>query len=194
MLLILGLCVYPEEEHLVFLFSPQKKEVSNLDLENLEWKKVDFNIPWSGRDAHWTVLFQNKIWLMGGVEGGEIDTKNPEYEKIPHKSDIWVTDNGKNWQLITEKAPWGERRSAGVVVFQNKIWLMGGWEKISGETKNDVWVTENGKDWEKVLESAPWPPREGHAIAVFNDRIYLVGGLIFSKEKPTTMFGTQMME
>lgn len=72
------------------------------------------------------MVFKNKIWLFGGLGGGTIKVGSPEYGEIPHKSDIWVSENGRDWQLVTEKAPWGERRSAGVVVFQDKIWLMGG--------------------------------------------------------------------
>ncbi|OYW24204.1 MAG: hypothetical protein B7Z55_02790, partial [Planctomycetales bacterium 12-60-4] len=31
------------------------------------------------------------------------------------------------WELITLQAPWAPRDGAGVLSFQGKIWLLGGW-------------------------------------------------------------------
>lgn len=168
-------------------FETEKKEENFFDPLLLKWEKESIEIPWSPRDAAMAVVFKNKIWLMGGVEGGEIKDGSPNYGEIPHKSDIWVSENGKDWQLIKEKAPWGKRRSAGIIVFststEEKIWLMGGWAQNFGETKNDIWISEDGENWKLILPSAEWEPREGHAIIVFKNKIFLTGGVDFYKRK-----------
>ncbi len=172
-----------------FFWQKKPKEISfqanttNSNFTFFEWKKVTEKAPWSGRDAHWAVVFKDKIWLMGGVAGGKIKVGNVPYGDLPHKSDVWASENGKDWQIVLENAPWGERRSAAASVFKNKIWLMGGWTKKFGETKNDVWVSDDGANWKLILSSAPWPEREGHAVAVFQDKLFLVGGVNFYKRK-----------
>jgi len=170
----------------IFVFLTLKKEKSpSSGPASLKWQEVLPNAPWSGRDAHSTIVFKDKIWLFGGVEGGstehQFSKKSPAYGEVPHKSDIWVSQEGKNWQLVKEKAEWGERRSMSTVVFKDKIWLMGGWTADFGETKNDVWVSEDGINWDAV-NLAPWSPREGHTVVVFKDKIWLMGGMADNKD------------
>ncbi len=119
------------------------------------------------------VVFKDKIWLMGGLEGGKVKAGSPNYEEMSHKSDIWVSENGKDWQSVKEKAPWGKRRSAGLVVFQDKIWLMEGWEADFGETKNDIWVSEDGINWKLVTSNPPWPARHGHVALEYKDNLWI---------------------
>ncbi len=151
-----------------------KKERTQFEPEYLTWEEAAANAPWSKRDAQTAVVFDDKIWLMGGIENGE--TKLP-YELHIHKSDVWVSENGKGWRLVTDKADWGERRAQASVVFKDKIWLIGGWEKKSWEHKNDVWYSEDGLNWFLATSSAGWSPRRGHSAVVFNDKIWLIGGV-----------------
>ncbi len=146
-------------------------------LKKLNWQEITDSIPWSKRDAHASLVFQDKIWIFGGVEGTENFDGN--YGKLPHKSDIWVSENGRDWQLITEKAPWGERGSPGMTIFKNKIWLFGGWEKQTMDHRNDVWVSEDGLNWKRILSFAPWQARSGHSVVVFNNKLWLIGGVNF---------------
>jgi len=147
----------------------------------LNWEKIISNAPWGTRDAHASIVFQNKIWLFGGLDGG----KNFDgiYAKLPHKNDVWNSNDGKNWQLVINNAPWGKRRSLQIVEFQNKLWLIGGWENQKGRTKNDIWSSKDGINWTKMVTSAPWTPREGHTVTVFNNKIWLMGGVDFTRRK-----------
>ena len=86
---------------------------------NLTWQAATTQAPFSKRDAHTAVVFRDKIWLLGGVGGSA-----PDYGKIT--SDIWVSENGKDWTEITDSAPWGPRRAHNAVLFQDKIWILGG--------------------------------------------------------------------
>jgi len=142
--------------------------------EYLIWEEAVANAPWSKRDAQTAVVFDGKIWVMGGIEDGE--TKLP-YELHIHKSDVWVSENGKDWKLVTDKADWGKRRAQASVVFKDKIWIIGGWEKESWEHKNDAWYSEDGLNWLISTSSAGWSPRRGHSVVVFNDKIWLIGGV-----------------
>lgn len=149
---------------------------------SLNWEQV--SAPWQGRDSQAVVVYKGKIWLMGGVDGTSrlISPGNVDYGNAIHFSDVWSSEDGKNWQLVLNKAPWGERRSMQVVDFKGKMWLMGGWGPEIGY-KNNIWSSENGVDWKLERMSAEWPAREGHQLLVFKNRIWLIGGVRYGGSK-----------
>jgi len=154
-------------EELQKRFSPKK----------LIWEEIIPENLWSARDAHSLIVFQDKLWLMGGLEG----ITGKEYWQMPHRGDVWMSEDGKEWTMLLEEAGWGPRRSIDAVVFKDKIWIMGGWDERS--YKNNVWSSENGINWIEETHSAQWPAREGQTMAVFNDKIWLMGGVNFNKRK-----------
>lgn len=140
-------------------------EVATPDPSSLIFKEAISNAPWPKRDSHAAVVFKNKIWLMGGLNGNSFVIKKGvvKYWETPHFSDVWVSKNGQDWELVVEKSPWGDRRSIQVVSFKDKMWLMGGWGPGVGY-RNDVWYSEDGVNWTKATSSAAWPAREGHSL------------------------------
>ena len=38
-----------------------------------------------------------------------------------------------SWELVTDSAPFAPRDGAGALVFQNKMWLIGGWNPTNLE-------------------------------------------------------------
>jgi hypothetical protein len=147
----------------------------------LDWEQTTSSTIWSKRDAHTALVFQDKIWLFGGIEGK--DNFDGRYWKLIHKNDVWNSEDGKNWQLIQQSADWEPRRSLTAINFNNKIWLLGGWEKQSGLTKNDVWYSENGISWTEAVSSNKYTPREGHCAIVFDNKIWVLGGVDFDKRQ-----------
>jgi hypothetical protein len=152
--------------------------------ENLDWEEATSNAPWSERDSFAVLVFKDKIFLMGGLNGNGYLVKPGlvKYEDAPHFNDVWVSEDGKNWQILNENCPWGKRRSMALVDFQGKIWLFGGWGPKIG-LKNDVWYSEDGKEWVLATSSASWEPREGHQVVVFKNKLWLVGGVDYFKRK-----------
>ena len=151
---------------------------------------------WSPRSGHTSVVFQNKIWVLGGVDN------------LRRYNDVWSSPDGSTW---TESTPpgsasknvgganknwWGIRHSHTSVVFKGKIWLLGG--RPGGTTRvNDVWSSADGSTW---TESTPkdkdgntvakktagkdknwWAVRSEHTSVVFDpdgngERIWVIGG------------------
>lgn len=74
----------------------EKKESSFFDPAILNWESATLNAPWDKRDSHAVVIFQDKLWLLGGV-GGTAPVYWPNY------NDIWTSENGKDWTLVTKK-------------------------------------------------------------------------------------------
>ena len=152
-----------------------------IDPASLSWEQVVTSAPWEGRDSHSVVTYNSKIWLMGGLDGTTrfVSPGNINYGSAPHFSDVWFSNDGKNWDLVLGKAPWGERRSIQVVSFKGKMWLMGGWGPEVGY-KNNIWSSTDGVKWNLETSSASWPAREGHQLIVFKDKIWLFGGVKYT--------------
>ena len=115
------------------------------------------------RTNHTTVVFQNKIWIIGG--GGTNSLLN----------DVWSSTDGINWTLENNNANFAARISHTSVVFDNKIWIIGG-ENGTSEF-DDIWSSTDGVNWILVTDDVVFPARFQHSCTVFQDKIWVIGGI-----------------
>jgi hypothetical protein len=117
------------------------------------YTEVSKNAAWKNRFDHAAVAFDGKIWVFGGYNPGEV--RNDTYLE-----DVWSSEDGEIWELVTSEAPWHGRRGHTVNVFDDgngeAMYLMGGFE-VDEETgyrqyTNDVWKSQNGADWVQLKE------------------------------------------
>jgi len=190
-IIIIGLGLYFLFNHFNQALVPKEEvveeEISKAEVFDpvlLDWEEVSSTVPWPPRDSHSVVVYQNKLWLMGGLNGNDFVTKPGvvRYGEAPHFSDIWVSEDGIDWNLVTDGAPWGERRSIQSVIFQDKILVIPGWGPWTG-TKNDIWSSEDGVHWNLINANPNFPPREGHQLIVFKDKLWLIGGVNYDKSE-----------
>lgn len=149
-----------------------------------KWRHVNPNhpVPWGPRTLHHTLMFKDKIWVMGGqtrfenISGDGVKKKNMLYH------DIWNTSDGVNWTRIVPKSPFWTRRGmiSGSVVFNGRMYVLGGGtyhtpQHIHRTYFNDVWSSPDGVHWKRHTAAAPWKPRQYHSIAVFDDKILPAG-------------------
>lgn len=128
---------------------------------------------WSPRLGAAYVVFKGKMWVMGGT--------TDFYENSPSTmmNDVWCSEDGKNWELVTANAGWSKRPYLQAVVYDDKIWVMGGGVRTPDEHanfKNDVWCSEDGIHWEEVVSHADWEPRIWFSSVVYRDRMWVLGG------------------
>lgn len=129
------------------------------------------NIP-NGKELHHfqAVAYNNKIYIIGAFTGG-FPTEKPV-------ADIYVYDPVANsWTILANQIPSNRRRgAAGAVVYNNKIYIVGG--ITNGHTDGWVsWMDEfdpANLTW-KVLPDAPHQ-RDHLQAVVMNDKIYIAGG------------------
>jgi len=126
----------------------------------MEWICATDSAGWSERYAHQAVVFDNKIWVLGGIGNG-------------NKNDVWSSTDGINWILVTGSAEWSGRFCP-VVSYDNKIWVLGGYD--TSNYKNDVWYSADGVNWTQATASAGWSARAHHTSVVFNNKIWVLGG------------------
>lgn len=109
------------------------------------------------------------MWILGG------DVKSDDGIR---KNDVWYSTNGKNWTCATNSAQWAKRAEHRSIVFDNKIWVIGGFvESSSGDTKsNDVWYSVDGKNWTCATDSAEWSKRTNFTLVAFDNKMWVLGG------------------
>jgi hypothetical protein len=125
--------------------------------DGVNWNLVSANAPWSAREVNTSLVFDDKIWVIGGGARGKY-------------CDVWSSSDGKNWTQVIAKADWGERHGNGGLVFDGKIWIFGGMDL------NDVWFSTDGKSWQKAFEHAPWSTRSAYYSVAFKNKIWIFSG------------------
>lgn len=177
--------------------------------DGVNWSLVTAVAPWPERALHLVAVFDNSLWVMGGQqnspaqaaflagEAGKYETGGAE----THLKDVWRSNDGSEWTLVTDDAPWAPRgmitgSNGGVAVHNNRMWILGGGyvgpqgvtlSSLKYDLKaqprmkerlyyNDVWSSGDGATWVRHLEHAPWCPRSYHDVAVFASRLWVIGG------------------
>ena len=131
---------------------------------------------WEGRHMAGWVVFQNKLWIVGG------DSNQCHYQ-----TDAWNSGDGVNWTQVANQLPWGNRVLFYTLVFSNRIWVMGGQTLVLDDCPgypqpetfyNDVWTSADGAHWSQVMPTGPIWGTRGVIIGavVFDGRMWVIGG------------------
>jgi hypothetical protein len=146
-------------------FTISTKILRTRDFNKWETLAESSNLP--QRVFYKTVVFKNKIWLLGGYDGKR------------YHNDVWNSPDGIHWTRVVDNALWSARTPSVLVVFNNKLWLMGG-GVIDGHVTNtnpqsykEVWISGDGLSWTK--ESTNFDKKWGGTPVVYDGRLWLVG-------------------
>lgn len=123
----------------------------------------------SGRAGSGSVTLNSQADWQAGSYSSRIDlTTSP--------GDIEINLLDPNWSQATAAAGWDGRYLHGSAVFDNKIWVLGGWH--SGyDNRNDVWYSLNGATWTETPPSDRWSARSAHNVLVYNNNLWVFGGV-----------------
>ena len=81
------------------------------------------------------------------------------------------------WNLINRQATWTPRDSAGAVVFQDLLCLLGGGiYHDRGANHSDAWWSTDRAEWQLTDRRAPWGVRHETACLTFGGKAWLLGG------------------
>lgn len=97
----------------------------------------------------------------------------------PH--DASQSDQPYEWTCITEDAAFAGRDGAGALVFNGRMWLLGGWnpnDKVNFPRicNSEVWSSVDGAEWTLENPQAPWEGRHCAGYVVHQGRMWIVGG------------------
>lgn len=153
----------------VFVFGDWMVAINNgawLSNDGSRWVKT--NLPDSGLNSAYQkfVQFKGAIYALGSMSGN--------YQRFSVSTKILKTTDFNTWETVAEASNLPQRIFYSVVVFDNKIWMFGG---FNGKNyNNDVWASADGSHWEQVAKTTPWSPRTPGVTVVFNNKLWLMGG------------------
>lgn len=165
----------PVEANVVLSHSSEPALIKN---NSGDWQLVASSTEWTPRDSSASFVFNNKMWMMGGLNGNNVPSNNhkPEYWKADFFNDIWSSEDGATWVREVEHAEWSPRRSMSVVEYDGTLWMFGGWSQKTGYEVG-IWKSSDALHWEQVSKSAPWGIREGQSVEIFLGKLWLFGGV-----------------
>ena len=126
------------------------------------------------RHGHATLVYDGKMWILGGRNSYLMS--NPSVYSF--LNDVWYSTDGVHWICAATGADWGRRTAHAGVVFNGKMWIIGGtyFNRYNQQVYcRDAWCSENGRDWEYAGQ-CPWRYRADMAVVVHNGRLYVIGG------------------
>jgi PKD repeat protein len=101
------------------------------------------------------------MWVIGGISDGSL------------KNDVWYSSDGIIWKLATPAAAFTARSGHTSVVYDNKMWVIGGHD---GGYKNDVWYSSDGITWNPATAAAAFPARQSHTSLNATNKMWVIGG------------------
>ena len=126
------------------------------------WSRADGN-SWAGRRYHTSVVFDGKLWVLGGSDVSE------------RFNDVWYSEDGATWLQAptSESVIWSELTRHSSVVFRDRLWVMGGYD---GSYQDDVWYSDDGVNWTRATDEPGWSRRLDHTSVVFDGKLWVLGG------------------
>ncbi len=139
---------------------------------------------WSARMGSGAVLFNGRMWILGGTENYLFSDDDSCL-----RNDVWCSADGESWDLVTPGAGWSPRAFHQVVVLDGRMWVLGGGSyKPNFQVCSDVWCSEDGIEWSQVVDVAPWRPRIWFSAEVYRDRMWVLGGPTVDNELVTDIW------
>jgi N-acetylneuraminic acid mutarotase len=87
---------------------------------------------WSARAGHCTAVYDGKIWVIGGCDG-----------VAAYSNEVWTSTDGAAWTKMTVPTDFPARAYGACVVFNNRLYVMGGRKDQLTGLLCDVWYYGN---------------------------------------------------
>ena len=142
--------------------------------DGVTWQMATAEAAFPARNAHISLTFDNKIWVIGG-----------QADDFSFFGDVWYSSNGIVWNVATAEAAFSARAGHAALVHEfdstSKMWVIGG-NSDSGKL-SDVWYSTNGIDWTAASEPmSDFERRMSHTAVTFDEKIWVVGGATGSED------------
>ncbi|KQC29905.1 hypothetical protein [Flagellimonas eckloniae] len=147
-----------------------RNEVVWQSTDGVNWTDVTNSTSFTPRLLHASVVFKDKLWVIGGWVDGVIFRK-----------DIWSSTDGVNWVQETTDGGLPELYNHEVVAYDDKLWIIGGntTDPAVFDINTNVWVSEDGVNWSIAnttmmsFEVEYW-----HNLVAFDNKLWVIGGRI----------------
>jgi hypothetical protein len=135
--------------------------------DGANWELKTGAAPFHQRWGMGVVYFNNRLWLMGGLDG----------QDYLEKGDVWSSPDGATWTLVTAAPAFGVRYESAAVVHDNRMWLIGGHREYGGETAypSDAWYSFDGVNWTQAAQGSQFTRGGGMAVSFGGRIVYMFG-------------------
>jgi hypothetical protein len=151
------------------------------------WTKVTDNAAFGPRYGKGVAVLNNHLWIIGGTGDSDYTDIATGYTYLDEggSKDVWSSEDGKTWKLVTAEAPFSRLELTTVAVFDHKLWIAGGglWQTMLQHTKrtypyayNKVWSSPDGSNWTLETGDVGFSPRFLHGAVPFNNSLVVLGG------------------
>lgn len=138
--------------------------------DGIHWILQTANAAFAPRSSHQVVAYKNKLWVIGGRLG---DIKNKDGQLTGLSNDVWSSLDGVTWTQQTANAKFLPRMGHQVAVFNNKLWLVGGFN-LSDD--GDVWSSRDGSNWVQETAKAEFGFRNFSSLVAYNNQLWVIAG------------------
>jgi hypothetical protein len=136
--------------------------------DGVRWEQVADNVKFLNGECFGGSLasFNKKLWIVcGGTNGyghGEI------------RKEVWSSIDGRKWKQ--EKDFGGSKRYyTDVCVWDNKLWVIGGYNFEEGNTRS-IWYMKPDGTWKEFIAPNNYIGRHATAVAVYNNSLAITCG------------------
>jgi hypothetical protein len=119
------------------------------------------------RSGQSTAVFNGRLWVIGGT-GYDGDWG------LAYFNDCWNSTDGVTWELATGSAGFSPRYGHSSLVYDGKIWVIGGTDDAS--TFNDTWYSSDGITWYQATDGTGFPSRSDHSSESYDGKMWVIGG------------------
>lgn len=127
--------------------------------DGVTWTQATANAGFTARHNHALVTFNNKLWVVGGVDASNVNTFN----------DVWSSSDGINWTQETAAAAFSPRQLHNVDVLNGTLYLVGG---QNGSVLKDTWSSTDGVNWIQEIASATY--NRADAMTVHDNKLWIM--------------------
>ncbi|MDL5511407.1 hypothetical protein QSE00_06260 [Arenibacter sp. M-2] len=139
-------------------------------IDGVNWIQETADTGFSPRGQTKLLSYNDKLYAIGGLD-------NPLDPTTGSTEEIWSSNNGADWVQETNAAPYLARYGFEALVFDNKMFVIGGALSTTFEIQNDVWYSKDGKNWTQIVHpGSSYPKRLLFKSTVFNEKIWITSG------------------
>lgn len=125
-------------------------------------------------------------WEVPDVPASGFMLRVRDYDDDADSDAVSVTltesqEQAYTWEPVTLSAAFAARDGAGAIVYDDQMWLLGGWNpsdpvNFPSVCNSEVWSSTDGETWTEVSPAAPWEGRHTAGYANFLGAMWILGG------------------
>lgn len=139
------------------------------------WTQVTKAAGWKPRAGLAGTMHKGKLIVAAGCHD---DVKYDPGLFRKFYSDVWSSEDGESWSLVTDSPGWKGRSGPRLVSFNGDLFIIAGEVGFTPSTQlGDVWSSkDDGKSWSLLAAMPAFSARSGHGVVTYGDYIVLIAG------------------